>query len=54
MSSIDLRPIEKAKIDCAKVLFNKMKTNDVQYEVVKDYKELLNKALNLQMNSLTN
>ena len=42
MSSIDLRPIEKAKIDCAKVLFNKMKTNDVQYEVVKDYKELLN------------
>ncbi|HQM02257.1 MAG TPA: restriction endonuclease subunit R, partial [Ruminococcus flavefaciens] len=42
MSSIDLRPIEKAKIDCARVLFNKMKTNDVQYEVVKDYKELLN------------
>ena len=42
MSSIDLRPIEKAKIDCAKVLFKKMKTNDVQYEVVKDYKELLN------------
>ncbi len=42
MSSIDLRPIEKAKIDCAKILFNKMKTNDVQYEVVKDYKELLN------------
>lgn len=32
MSSIDLRPIEKAKIDCAKVLFNKMKTNDVQYD----------------------
>ena len=38
----DIKTVEKAKIDCAKVLFNKMKTNDVQYEVVKDYKELLN------------
>jgi type III restriction enzyme len=42
MSSIDIRPIEQAKIDCAKVLFNKVNTSDIQYEVVKDYKELLN------------
>lgn len=42
MSSLDLRPIEKAKIDCAKVLFNKINTNGIQYGVVNDYQELLN------------
>lgn len=42
MSSMDLRPIEKAKIDCAKVLFNKINTNEIQYGVVKDYHELFN------------
>ena len=42
MSSLDLRPIEKAKIDCAKVLFNKINTNEIQYGVVNDYQELLN------------
>ncbi len=42
MSSLDLRPIEKAKIDCAKVLFNKINTNRIQYGVVNDYQELLN------------
>ena len=41
MSSLDIRPIEKAKIDCAKVLFNKINTDELQYEVVKDYQELL-------------
>lgn len=42
MSSLDIRPIEKAKIDCAKVLFNKINTNEIQYGVVNDYQELLN------------
>ena len=42
MSSMDLRPIEKAKNDCAKVLFNKINTNEIQYGVVKDYHELFN------------
>lgn len=42
MSSIDLRPIEKAKIDCAKILFNKVNTSEIYYDVVKDYQELLN------------
>ena len=42
MSSIDLRPIEKAKIDCAKALFNKVNTSTIRYDVVKDYQELLN------------
>ena len=35
--------IENAKIDCAKVLFNKMNTNTVKYDVVKSYQDLLNK-----------
>ena len=43
MSSIDFRPIEKAKIDCAKVLFNKVNSNAIQYGVVTSYQELLNK-----------
>lgn len=42
MSSIDLRPIEKAKIDCARVLFNKVNTSTIRYDAVKDYQELLN------------
>lgn len=43
MSSIDLRPIEKAKIDCANILFNKINTSNIQYDVVKSYQDLLNK-----------
>lgn len=42
MSSIDLRPIEKAKIDCARVLFNKVNTSEVLYDAVNNYQELLN------------
>ena len=42
MSSIDLRPIEKAKIDCARVLFNKFNTSEVLYDAVNNYQELLN------------
>lgn len=47
MSSIDLRPIEKAKIDCAGVLFDKVNTSQVKYGVVKDYQELLNVINNI-------
>lgn len=41
MESLDLRPIEQAKIDCAKKLFNEMSGNNVRYDVVKDYAELI-------------
>lgn len=43
MSSLDIRRIEEAKIECANVLFNKVNTNDIQYGVVTSYQELLNK-----------
>ena len=42
MESFDLRPIEKAKTDCAKKLFNEMSNSKVRYSVVNDYQNLLN------------
>ena len=42
MDTLDLRPIEKAKIDCAKKLFNELSTSRVRYEAVDSYKSLLN------------
>ena len=42
MDSLELRPIESAKINCAKKLFNNISTGNVRYDVVNDYKELLN------------
>lgn len=41
MSSMDLRPIEQAKIDCAKKLFNEFSTENVRYSPVASYKDLL-------------
>lgn len=41
LSSMDLRPIEQAKIKCAKKLFNEMSTADVIYEQVESFKNLL-------------
>lgn len=41
LSSMDLRPIEQAKIKCAKKLCNEMSTNDVIYEQVDSFKSLL-------------
>lgn len=41
MDSLNLRPIEQAKISCAKKLFNKISTSNVKYHDVKDYKTLL-------------
>ncbi len=42
MDSLNLRPIEKAKIDCAKKLFNEMSTSKVRYHDVDSYQSLLN------------
>lgn len=42
MESLDLRPIEQAKIKCAKKLFNEISTDDVVYEQVDSYQNLLN------------
>ena len=42
MESLQLRPIEQAKISCAKKLFNEMSTNNVRYHDVDSYQSLLN------------
>lgn len=42
MESMDIRPIEQAKISCAKKLFNEISTNDVVYAQVDSYQTLLN------------
>lgn len=42
MESMQLRPIEKAKISCAKKLFNQISTEDVVYHDVDSYQSLLN------------
>ena len=42
MESLELRPIEQAKISCAKKLFNEMSTNKVRYHDVDSYQSLLN------------
>ena len=38
---IHTRPIEKAKIDCAKLLFNKFSMDEVKYHNVDSYQSLL-------------
>lgn len=47
LDSMEFRGIEKAKIECAKKLFNKMSSSKVRYEYVTNYSDLLDK-----MNSL--
>ena len=42
MDSLNIRPIEKAKISCAKKLFNELSTSKVKYYNVNSYQELLN------------
>ncbi len=42
MDSLELRPIEQAKISCAKKLFNEMSTSKVKYHDVDSYQTLLN------------
>ena len=41
METLNLRPIEKAKIDCAKKLFKELSTADVVYDSVDSYQRLL-------------
>ena len=45
MDSLNLKPVEKAKIDCAKKLFNELSTSHVRYDVVNDYQKLLDVVL---------
>ena len=42
MESLELRPVEKAKISCARKLFNEMSTSKVVYHDVDSYQNLLN------------
>lgn len=42
MESLNLRPIEQAKIACAKKLFNQLSTGQVRYHDVDSYQTLLN------------
>ncbi len=42
MESLQLRPIEKAKIMCARRLFNEISTDNVVYHDVDSYQSLLN------------
>ena len=41
MDSLQLRPIEQAKITCAKKLFNELSTSEVKYHDVDTYQNLL-------------
>lgn len=41
MDSLELRPIEQAKISCAKKLFNEISTTGVKYHDVDSYSSLL-------------
>lgn len=45
MKSLELRSIEKAKIDCARKLFAKLSDGLVTYDHVDSYQELLNKVM---------
>ena len=42
LDSLQLRPVEKAKIRCARKLFNEISTENVVYHDVDSYQELLN------------
>lgn len=45
MSTMELRPVEQAKIACARKLFEEMRDTDVAYDVVNDYDALFEKAM---------
>ena len=45
MDSMELRGVEKAKIACARKLFNDVSTSEVRYDAVASYEQLLNKVL---------
>ena len=48
MESLELRPIERAKIQCAHKLFNELSTNEVRYREVTSYQDLLNVMRNIK------
>jgi len=41
LSSLDLRPIEKAKIDCARKLFDTLSTESIRYDYLETYEDLM-------------
>lgn len=41
MESLNLKPIEQAKISCARKLFNSLSSKDVIYHEVDSYQHLL-------------
>ncbi len=45
MDSMQLRPVEKAKIDCATEHFKAISNGNVVYEVVDNYQTLLDKVM---------
>jgi len=47
MDSLKLRPIESAKIECARKLFNEISTTGVKYHDVDSYKTLIDIIQNL-------
>ena len=47
MSTMELRGVEKAKIECAEKLFNDVSTSHVRYHQVKSYQNLLDVMKNL-------
>lgn len=52
MESLQLRPIEKAKISCARKLFNEISTENVVYHDVDSYQSLLNIMPSIEKNNL--
>ena len=52
MDSLNLRPIEQAKISCAKKLFNEMSTSNVKYHDVDSYQNLLNVMKSLRLHNI--
>ena len=46
MDSLNLRPIERAKIDCAKKLFETLSNGSVRYDHVDSYQGLMNRVMN--------
>ena len=46
MDTLNLRPVEKAKIDCARKLFSTLSNGKVTYDHVDNYQQLLNKVMN--------
>jgi type III restriction enzyme len=45
MDETQFRPVEKAKIDCAKKLFNEISTTGVKYHYVDSYRTLIDDVM---------